>query len=431
MKKDFLDWEKLRRKPVAILGAGVSGRGVGALLDRLQWKYETYDEQGRVFGQTEARTCSLVVFSPGFEQLHPWIELAREQNIPVLGEMDFGACFLENQVIGVTGTNGKTTLTTLLAHAWNSMERPAIAAGNLGFPLCELLAKGLAREAVVFLEVSSFQAQGMTNIRPRSVLWTNFEEDHLDHHKNEEEYFMAKANLAGKVQEGSVMIGRTVFEKARELGHTFQSSTEVVDRKKEDASFLPKDHFLSSFPQLENLSLAKAFAQSEGIDEHDFNKAILTYQPEPHRLEKIARVGYATFWNDSKATNIAAAVAACRNFPGTLFWIGGGKSKGEDSNRLSRLIKPFVKRAYVIGETSETLSHTLRSEGVLATICNSLKEAVMQAHEEVTESTTVLFSPGFASFDSFSSYAERGKSFVESVFDLKKLVSGTTQEYIN
>ena len=431
MRNDFQDWEKLRRKPVAILGAGVSGRGVGALLDRLEWKYETYDEQGRVFGQTEARTCSLVVFSPGFAQAHPWIELALEENIPVLGEMDFGACFLENPVIGITGTNGKTTLTTLLAHAWNAMGKPAVAAGNLGLPLCELLAKGLAGDAVVFLEVSSFQAQGMNNLCPRSVLWTNFEEDHLDHHKNEKEYFLAKANLAGKVEEGSVMIGRSVSEKARELDHALPACTEVVERKREDASFLPKGHFLSSFPQLENLSIAKAFAQSAGIDERDFNQAILTYQPEPHRLEKIAKVGYATFWNDSKATNVAAAVAACRNFSGTLFWIGGGKSKGEDSSRLSCLIKPFVKRAYVIGEMGETLGRNLRKQGIVATFCNSLKEAVTRAYGEVTESTTVLFSPGFASFDSFSSYAERGKSFVQSVFDLKKLVSGTTQECIN
>ena len=88
MKNDFQDWEKMRRKPVAILGAGVSGRGVGAQLDRIEWEYETYDEQGRVFGLTEARACSLVVFSPGFALAHPWLELARAESLPVMGEMD-------------------------------------------------------------------------------------------------------------------------------------------------------------------------------------------------------------------------------------------------------------------------------------------------------------------------------------------------------
>ena len=431
MRNDFQDWEKMRRKPVAILGAGVSGRGVGALLDRIEWKYETYDEQGRVFGITEARACSLVVFSPGFASTHPWINLARAENLPVMGEMDFGALFLENPVIAVTGTNGKTTLTTLLTQAWNALGKSAVAAGNVGLPLCELLANGMSRETLVFLEISSFQAQGMKNLSSMGVLWTNFEEDHLDHHKNEEEYFLSKANLVENAGKGCVMVGRSVAEKASELKYALPSYAEIVDRKPGDASFLPEAHFLTSFPQLENLSIAKAFAQSQGIGEDEFNRAVLTYQPEPHRLEKIATIGEATFWNDSKATNTAAAVAACRNFSGNLFWIGGGKSKGEDSGRLSRLIKPFVKRAYVIGEMREILGKNLREQGIVATFCNSLREAVTRAYEEVTERTTVLFSPGFASFDCFANYAERGKSFVESVFDLKKLVSGTTQGCIN
>ena len=431
MRNDFQDWEKMRRKPVAILGAGVSGRGVGALLDRIEWKYETYDEQGRVFGITEARACSLVVFSPGFAPAHSWLELARSESLPVMGEMDFGARFLENPVVAVTGTNGKTTLTTLLTQAWNALGKSAVAAGNVGLPLCELLASGLDRETLVFLEVSSFQAQGMKNLSPMGVLWTNFGEDHLDHHKNEEEYFLSKANLVENAGKGCVMVGRSVAEKARELKYALPDGAEIVDRKLGDASFLPESHFLSSFPQLENLSIAKAFASSQGIGEDEFNQAVLTYQPEPHRLQKIATIGKATFWNDSKATNAAAAVAACRNFSGNLFWIGGGKSKGEDSGRLSRLIKPFVKRAYVIGEMGEILGKTLREQGIVATFCNSLKEAVTRAYEEVTERTTVLFSPGFASFDCFANYAERGKSFVESVFDLKKLVSGTTQGCIN
>ena len=431
MKNDFQDWEKLRRKPVAILGAGVSGRGVGALLDRLEWKYETYDEQGRVFGLTEARTCSLVVSSPGFAPAHPWIELARSENLPVMGEMDFGACFLDNPVIAVTGTNGKTTLTTLLTQVWNTSGRSAVAAGNVGLPLCELVANGLNRETLVFLEVSSFQAQGMENLRPMSVLWTNFEEDHLDHHKDEEEYFLAKANLVGNTGKRSVWVGRSVSEKARELGYVLPVGAEIVDRKLEDASFLPEGHFLTSFPQLENLSIAKAFAKSQGIKDNEFNRAVLAYQPEPHRLQKIATIGDATFWNDSKATNTAAVVAACKNFSGNLFWIGGGKSKGEDSGKLPRLIKPFVQRAYVIGEMGKTLGENLREQGIVASFCHSLKEAVTRAYEEVTERTNVLFSPGFASFDCFSNYAERGKSFVDSVFDLKKFVSGITKVSIN
>jgi len=431
MRNDFQDWEKLRRKPVAVLGAGVSGRGVGALLDRLEWKYETYDELGRDFGYTEARACSLVVFSPGFTMDHPWLELARENYIPVMGETDFGACFLDNPVIAITGTNGKTTLATMLTHAWKALGNSAVAAGNVGVPICKLLADGLNRDTVVFLEVSSFQAQGMKNLRPDNVLWTNFEADHLDHHKDEKEYFLAKANLVEKVGKGPVIVGRSVSEKAREFDYDMPLETEVVDRNEECSMNLPEDHFLASFPQLENLSIARGFANSQGIAEKDFDQAIMDYSPEPHRLQKVATIGDATFWNDSKATNAGAAVAACRNFPGNIFWIGGGKSKGEDSASFSLRLKPLIKKAFLIGEIGNALGENLKEHGVLATLCSSLKEAVNSAYEEVNERTNVLFSPGFASFDCFSNYVERGKSFMESVFDLKKLVSGSTQECIN
>ena len=431
MGNDFQDWEKLRRKPVAVLGAGVSGRGVGALLDRLEWKYETYDELGRDFGNTEARASSLVVFSPGFTMAHPWLELARENDLAVMGETDFGACFLDNPVIAITGTNGKTTLATMLTHAWKALGYSAVAAGNVGVPICKLLADGLKRDTFVFLEVSSFQAQGMSNLRPDSVLWTNFEVDHLDHHKDEKEYFLAKANLVEKVGKGSVIVGRSVSEKAREFDCDLPLETQIVDRNGDCSINLPEDHFLTSFPQLENLSIAKAFANSEGIAGKDFDQAIVDYKPEPHRLQKVAKIGDATFWNDSKATNSGAAIAACRNFSGNVFWIGGGKSKGEDSAIFCLRLKPLIKKAFLTGEIGNALCEDLRAHGVLAILCSSLKEAVNRAYEEVNERTTILFSPGFASFDCFSNYVERGKSFMESVFDLKKLVSGSTQECIN
>jgi len=431
MRNDFQDWEKLRRKPVAVLGAGVSGRGVGALLDRLEWKYETYDELGRDFGHTEARACSLVVFSPGFTISHPWLELARENDIRVMGEMDFGACFLDNPVIAITGTNGKTTLATMLTHAWKALGHSAVAAGNVGVPICKLLADELNQDTVVFLEVSSFQAQAMKNLRPDNVLWTNFEADHLDYHTDEKEYFLAKANLVEKVGKGCVIVGRSVSEKAREFDYDLPLKTEVVERNGECSMNLPEDHFLTSFPQLENLSIARGFANSQGIAEKDFDQAIVDYRPEPHRLQKVATIGDATFWNDSKATNAGAAVAACRNFSGNIFWIGGGKSKGEDSASFCLRLKPLIKKAFLIGEMGNALGEDLRAHGVLTTLCNSLREAVNSAYEEVNERTNVLFSPGFASFDCFSNYVERGKSFMESVFDLKKFVSGSTQECIN
>jgi UDP-N-acetylmuramoylalanine--D-glutamate ligase len=428
MSVDLKNLDELRRKPVAVLGAGVSGRGVGALLDRLEWEYVTYDEQSRVFGETEARASSLVVYSPGFVPDHRWLDLARESDLPLLGEMDFGSCFLTNKIVAITGTNGKTTLTTLLSKVWNEAGRVGVAAGNIGLPLCEVIARGLDPKAVVFLEVSSFQAQGAQNLNPSSVLWTNFEEDHQDHHSSMSEYFMSKAQLLKNASGNESWVGRSVSEMAGVFGHEIPQNANVVDRNEVDSSFLPPDHFMNSYPQLENLSIARSFCNAHGITQKEFERATLNYLPEPHRLEKIATVGQATFWNDSKATNTSATVAACRNFSGNLFWIGGGRAKGGDSGRLANLVKPFVQRAYLIGEMGESLRENLSEEGIFATFCRTLKEAVIRAYEQVTEHTDVLFSPGFASFDSYPNYSERGKSFVETVFDLKKAVSGINQE---
>jgi len=423
--------EELRGKPVAVLGAGVTGRGVGALLDRLEWEYIMYDEQSRDFGETEARASSIVVYSPGFHPDHRWLTLARDANVQCYGEIDFGSYFLSNSIVAITGTNGKTTLTTLLGRIWKEAGKTAVEAGNIGLPLCELIARGLDPEPLVFLEVSSFQAQGLENLRPSSVLWTNFEEDHLDHHLSIEEYFMSKEQLLKNASGNESWIGRSVFEKSQILQHKLSEKVNVVERDEVNSSFLPPDHFMKSYPQLENLSIAWQFCHSRGISKNLFQRAILNYSPEPHRLEKVATVGQATFWNDSKATNTSATVAACKNFSGNLFWIGGGRAKGSDSGKLVDLVKPFVKRAYLFGEMGETLKGILNKEGILATFCNTLKEAVIAAYEQVTEQTNVLFSPGFASFDCYANYSERGKSFIEAVFDLKKAVSGITQERIN
>ena len=136
--------------------------------------------------------------------------------------MDFGSYFLSNKITAVTGTNGKTSLVKMLEQVWNFSGRKAVAAGNVGLSLCELVARGVEPETEVFLEVSSFQSQSLSNLRPESVLWTNFEDDHLDHHKNLEEYFFAKARLLESIPPKGTWVGRSVLEKAAQVGYEFR-----------------------------------------------------------------------------------------------------------------------------------------------------------------------------------------------------------------
>jgi UDP-N-acetylmuramoylalanine--D-glutamate ligase len=151
--------------------------------------------------------------------------------------------------------------------------------------------------------------------------------------------------------------------------------------------------------------------------------AIKSYEGQPHRLQKIDTIGMAQFWNDSKATNFSSAVAACRNFNGNTFWIGGGKEKGGLVEDLARKLMPLIKKAFLIGESGMTLAKFFEKHEFPNVLCYTLEEAIKKAFSEVTEKTMILFSPGFASFDSFSNYADRGNSFKKLVLDLKRVTS--------
>lgn len=426
MKRDIKKWEKLQQGPVAILGAGISGNGASALLTKFGWDYKLYDERGRAFTKEEARACSFVLCSPGFKQDHPWRLLGKVYGKEIVTETDFAASFTEAKIISITGTNGKTTLATFLAHLWNLNGMPAIAAGNIGLPLSQVIADGLGQETTVFLETSSFQAEDLKYFKPESVIWTNFESDHLDHHNTKTSYFNAKAKLLNLAGNGRVLVGKSVKEYADGIGYKLPAQNHVVERLKDHQILNDKPHFLNSFPQEENMALALKYAALEGVGIEVFKEAMRTYNPEPHRLQKIDTIGNATFWNDSKATNFSSTFAACKNFSGNLFWIGGGRKKGGLLEEFAQKLKPLISQAFLIGETGESLAKIFKNDGLSAIFCDSLEKAVKNAFSNVTKNTDILFSPGFASFDSFIDYADRGKSFINHVLDLKKATTMTT-----
>lgn len=428
MKSFLQNWEKMRSLPVAILGAGKSGLGAASLLDRLQWENETYDEQGRVFTEELARTCSFVVFSPGFKLSHPWIQLARNLGKEVISEMDMGAAFCKDKIVAITGTNGKTTLTTLLSHIWKVNGRPSQVAGNIGIPLTSVVANFLEEETTIFLETSSFQAQGLKILRPDLVIWNNFEPDHLDHHASMSEYFYAKANIITQMNpNGKLWIGESVVNFASQINYQFPHAYNPIYDSSLCSNSLPPDHFLSTFPQKENLAFAKRISKANGIDESVFYDSIKSYEPEPYRLSKIAKVGKASFWNDSKATNSSAVISAFKNFSNKILWIGGGREKGERVDLWIYEIKKYVAQAFLVGEVAPKIHSLLRSESVDSEVCKSLGDAIKLAYSRAVESIDIVFSPGFVSYDMFEDYLDRGNSFNNLVFDLKRRSTKTTQ----
>jgi UDP-N-acetylmuramoylalanine--D-glutamate ligase len=401
------------RRPVAILGAGVSGRGVRALLVALGAESATYDERDREFTAAAAEQHSLVVFSPGFPPDHPWLARARAAGGVCLSEVDFASLCWRGRIVAVTGTNGKTTLTEFLVHALGAAGRDAVATGNIGHSFSQLAADtvGGAATTVAVCEVSSFQAETLRYFHAEAALWTNFAEDHLERHDGLPAYFDAKAELLARSD--VLFAGSSVRAYARQHPFAREGEARVVWVETEDQAGDPRlaGTPFADYPQRENFLLAAAWWRASGLDEAALYAAARTFHLGRHRLARVAEVGGVTWWNDSKATNFHAVEAALRRFPEPVLLIAGGKAKGGDLGAFVRRIAPRVRRIFLIGETALLLAAACADTGLPHAVCASLAEAVRHAAAAARPGEHVLLSPGFASFDLFHNYQDRGEQF--------------------
>jgi UDP-N-acetylmuramoylalanine--D-glutamate ligase len=414
----------LLTRPVAVLGGGVSGRGVRALLAKLGAEARLYDEKGADGAATEFRgggagAPGLVIFSPGFAPTHPWIASARAAGAVCLGELDFASLFWRGRVIAVTGTNGKTTLTEFLTHALRGAGRDAEATGNVGFPFSQLVADrgGGAPDSIAVCEVSSFQSETFRHFRADAALWTNFAEDHLERHGSMEHYFFAKWRLFERTVGGQVFAGSGVQRYAALFGQTLPTEA-CVPTEDQPGDVLLRGSVFAEYPQRENFLLAAAWWRAAGLRESLLYTAAQTFPLAPHRLAKVREADGVAFWDDSKATNFHAVEAALRRFALPVLLIAGGKAKGGDLQAFVRRIAPHVKHAYFIGETRSLLSTFGGAAGLSHTVCADLAEAVARAAAAAVPGDHVLLSPGFASFDQFRNYQDRGEQFARLVNNL-------------
>ena len=231
MKVDFI--KSLLSKssaPVAVFGNGISGRAVKDLLEKKGYAFDIFDQKDKMFCRKNARNCSLVITSPGFPPSHEWIMLAEEEGKKIITELDLGVCYaMARSLAGITGTNGKTSLSTILSYVANKLGLPSIALGNIGYPLSSAVANGGTNGKIIFLETSSFQATQSSSLFTDSLLWTNFAPDHLDYHKSEKEYFLAKLKLANACKEASnVWVGESVISSAKSLKIPLNPNFKVV-----------------------------------------------------------------------------------------------------------------------------------------------------------------------------------------------------------
>jgi UDP-N-acetylmuramoylalanine--D-glutamate ligase len=402
--------------PAAIFGAGVSGTGVRALLGQLGIESVVYDQQGVPFDQAAARRHRLVVYSPGFRRTHPWLALAQAAGADCWGELDFASLFWKGSAVAVTGTNGKTTLTELLAHALRAAGADAEPTGNIGRSFCAVTADraGGSEASVAVCEVSSFQAESLRHFRAAATLWTNFAEDHLERHADMVDYFAAKCALARRSEvlyAGSSVQAFTDREPAAQALLRGALRITWVPTEGQPADGRLAGTVFEGYPQLENFLLAAAWWRASGREEGGLYAAARTFRLGPHRLARVAESAGVTYWNDSKATNFHAVEAALRRFAGPVLLIAGGKSKGGDIDGFVSRIAPRVKEAFLIGETAPALAAGFAARAVPHRRCAGLAEAVGAVAAAARAGDQVLLSPGFASFDLFRSYEDRGRQF--------------------
>lgn len=351
----------------------------------------------------------LIVKSPGVPSGAPPVVAARKRGIPVISEIELGARLLPNPIVGITGTNGKTTTTALLGAMFDAAGVSAEVAGNIGRPLTALV-DSASPEAWVVCELSSFQLEDIDSLRPRIAVLLNLEPDHIDRHETFEAYLEAKLRIFENQGPDDVAIVPRGFRPIAGGARRIEFSGD--DR-------LPAEPRIPGAHNRENAAAATAAARAAGLPDEAIAEALRTFPGVEHRIEELATVAGVRYVNDSKATNVAAALRALASFPGArLHVILGGLGKSESYVQLAAAFGD-ADRAYIIGSAAGEIAAALDEAGVSFVLSGDLATALADAASVASAGDVVLLSPACASFDQFASYEERGQEFRKLVQKLQ------------
>jgi UDP-N-acetylmuramoylalanine--D-glutamate ligase len=386
------------------------------------------------------RRQDLIVVSPGVPLETPEVAQAMQFGTPVIGELELASRFLHGQVVAITGSNGKTTTTTLIGRIFAEAGLTALVGGNIGLPVIELIDESKA-ETWNVLEVSSFQLETTFEFKPKIALVLNITPDHLDRHKTFERYAAAKAKItaqqgpedflvlnaedkptqmlaaktkarifwfsaARQIKQGAFVHGESIFWLANEGG-----KPEPV---------LPVAEIpLRGAHNVENVLAAVCAGKLAGISSDSIRKSVAEFHAVEHRLELVRVRRGVEFFNDSKATNVDATLKAVASFAGGIHLILGGKDKDSDYTQLAPLLRERVKAVYTIGSAAEKIERELAGV-VKIEQAQTLARAVELASVKAMPGDTVLLAPACSSFDQFENYEHRGRVFRECVMGLQE-----------
>jgi UDP-N-acetylmuramoylalanine--D-glutamate ligase len=348
----------------------------------------------------------LLVKSPGVPPAAPLAAAARERGVTVWSEVELGFRLLANPILGVTGTNGKTTTSELLGDIFRAAGKDVAVAGNVGRPLTGLDG-ALGEGAWIVCELSSFQLEDVDTFRPHIAILLNLAPDHLDRHETFEDYRAAKLRIfESQTAEDVAVVPRgfgTIPGEARRIEFSLEDE-------------LPAEPSIPGEHNRENAAAATAAARAAGIADDVIAAALSAFAGVPHRLELVREVAGVRFVNDSKATNPEAAERALSAYPPGIRLILGGSRKGIPFARLAkRAAASGVAQAYLIGDSADEIAEALAAEGVRFTYSRDLPTAVKDAFRDADPGEVVLLSPACASYDQFRDFEERGERFRELV----------------
>lgn len=351
----------------------------------------------------------LLVKSPGVPGESPLPSAARGRGIPVWSEVELGFRLLPGHpLVGITGTNGKTTTTELTGAIFRAAGLPVAVAGNVGTPLVGL-AGTLAPGAWLVCELSSFQLEDIAELRPRIGVLLNVEPDHLDRYACLGAYVEAKLRLFENQERDDVAVVPRGFGALPGRGRRVEFHA---------SDPLPAEPLIPGAHNRENAAAATAAARAAGIDDESIGKALRAFPGVPHRLEPVGEIGGVRFVNDSKATNTAAARRALAVFDAPLHLVLGGSLKGESFDELAAALPPSVRSIHLIGEATAEIAAALDRAGAAYERDGDLATAVERAARLARPGEIVLLSPACASYDQFRNFEHRGDEFRRIVASL-------------
>ncbi|MGA2090356.1 MAG: UDP-N-acetylmuramoyl-L-alanine--D-glutamate ligase [Endomicrobiales bacterium] len=383
--------------------------------------------------------CDLIIKSPGIHREIPILSRARRKSIPIFGEIEFASRLIRPRcVIAITGTNGKTTTTSLMGAISHAAGLHTLIGGNIGTPLAALVKK-VTRSSVVVLEMSSYQLEDSLTFHPKISAILNITADHLEHHRTMKRYIAAKARIFARQNRRDVCVLNYDDLICRRLARKCPAQVLFFSRKKvlkKGVSFIDDGHertivvagnkvsfsvrvdlHLPGLHNVENVLACVAISAAAGIAPSIIEKTTNSFRGVEHRIEYVRTVNNVRYFNDSKGTNVDSTRVALESFEDPIWLILGGRDKGAPYSPLRELVQKKVKGILLIGEAA----HKIRKELAGSTRfheCTTLARAVRYARKVARKNDIVLLSPACASFDQFKDYEHRGKEFKKLVCSL-------------